>query len=312
MCVIAAKPATEIITEDTLERCFDGNSDGAGFVVCKDNQLIASKGFFTFKDFYEAYLPLQQYAAVIHFRIKTHGNRDAAMCHPFEVLPNKLWVAHNGIINISTESDETKSDTWHFVDKVLQPELNKDAAALKRGSFKYLLGCTIGHSKLAFLDNRGTITLINKEKGEYDGKVWYSNGSYKAPRVYSGYNGSSTYYAGGSSTPAKKQDEPVAAGGASGQTTQTTTTATSAYVSLKQVPVSDNWSIDILRDFGFSDGDILLAINDDTAEDMALDLLVAEAAAHEAGDTHLSRGEIAADLLAEAVEEPAETDAVVA
>ena len=319
MCVIAAKPKNTVIPRETLQRCFDGNPDGAGFVVARNNQIIASKGYFKFDDFYTAFQPYEKDVAVIHFRIKTHGNKNAEMCHPFEVLPNRLWVAHNGIIDISTKNDPSKSDTWHFVDLVLQPELNKDPAAVSRPSFQYLLGSTIGHSKLAFLNNRGAITIINKDKGEMDGDVWYSNGSYKAPRnryPATAWNAAAAadddydtgvYYGGRT---AKKHEgagasscAPCSSPSSNGAGSQTASTKKStAYADLKELPTSYNWIVENLRDFGFEDDLILNEINADTAEDMALDLLVYEAGRPEDAPA-MSREEIAEELMNSAAAE---------
>ncbi len=331
MCVIAAKPKNIVIPRETLQRCFEGNPDGAGFVVARNNQIVSSKGYFTFDSFYEAFQPYEKDVAVIHFRIKTHGKRDATNCHPFEVLPNRLWFAHNGMIDISTKNDTDKSDTWHFNDLVLKPELTRDPGALNRGSFQFMLGGVIGHSKLAFLSNRGQITIINKEKGEMDGEVWYSNGTYKNTRIrsgsgYGGYTSSAwsqedrdtgVYYGG---TTAKKSESGAGAGAcapcsqpsaSSGGTQRSNTNANSststAYAELSEVPASEQWIVENLRDFGFQDDDILNEINADTAEDMVLDLLIYEAGRPKDAPA-MTRAEIAEELMSSAAAEDAEME----
>lgn len=312
MCVIAAKPKNTVIPRETLERCFAGNPDGAGFVIARNNQILSMKGFFKFEDFYNAFQPYEKDVAVIHFRIKTHGNKNAEMCHPFEILPNRLWMAHNGIIDISTKNDPSKSDTWHFVDLVMKPELVKDPGAISRPSFQYLVGSTIGHSKLAFLNNRGVITIINKDKGEMDGDVWYSNGSYKAPRQRyqtTAWNAGAdndydteVYYSGGTSTKklggaGASSCAPCSSPSSNGAGSRTTSTSkTTAYADLKELPASYNWIVENLRDFGFEDDLILNEINADTAEDMALDLLVYEAGRPKDAPP-MSREEIAEELM---------------
>lgn len=277
MCVIAVKPKGTIISKDTLNRCFDANSDGAGFVVRRNSSLITEKGFFTFDAFWDAYERHEREVAVIHFRIKTHGNKDADMCHPFRVT-DKLYVAHNGIIDISTESDRTKSDTWHFTELVLKPELVPDPAALYRPSFQFLLGSTIGHSKLAFIDARGKTVIINKDKGTMEGDVWYSNTSYKSTRTVSrSRNTSSTLaygawadddgaeweYSGGGNT-----------GGAAAKKNERCAKSKPTYATLEAVPLDEQWAVQVLKDFGIEDDEILNEVNADTCEDTALDLLV--------------------------------------
>ena len=276
MCVIASKPANIEIPRETLQRCFDANPDGAGFVAAASDGLHMSKGFFTFDAFWEAYERFSICPAVIHFRIRTHGNKDAEMCHPFKVTDN-LWVAHNGVINIDTKSDNTKSDTWHFVDKVLIPELGEGAEShLDNPSFQYLLSCSIGSSKLAFLHKDGSRVIINADKGEFDGKVWYSNQSYKRvrpagfsadPRHSTGGYGSYGSYCG-----TDYEDYGSRYAGRSVRKTK-----------VLDIPAHEQWAVDTLREFGFSDEDILDEHNDDNLTEMALDLLVYEAGEREAG-----------------------------
>jgi hypothetical protein len=258
MCVIAAKPKNEIITRDVLERCFEVNPDGAGFVTATPQGLLVHKGFFDFEQFYEAYKPYENNACVIHFRIKTHGEKNADMCHPFKVRED-LWVAHNGIINIDTKDDPKKSDTWHFVEYVLKPEL-KDKKALDRPSLQFLFASTIGGSKLAFLDTTGKITIINEGKGEMSGKVWFSNTSYRRPKTVS-------FTSGGGST----------GGGSSYYASRGAAPTKTIYATITDLPSSAAWVIDTLREFEFTDTDIVSEFNSGTAEDLALDLLVFEA-----------------------------------
>jgi hypothetical protein len=272
MCVIAVKPKGTVISKSTLERCFESNSDGAGFVVRRNSNLIAEKGFFTFDAFWDAYERYEREVAVIHFRIKTHGNKDADMCHPFKIT-DKLYVAHNGIIDISTEDDKTKSDTWHFNELVLKPELAVDPSPLYRSSFQFLLGSTIGHSKLAFLDSRGKTVIINKEKGTMEGDVWYSNTSYKSTRGATSSRSRSSAVAYDSWA-----DEwsytPATTAATTTKKTEVTTKAKPTYANLEQVPLDEQWAVQVLRDFSMEDDEILNEVNADTCEDTALDLLV--------------------------------------
>ena len=55
-----------------------------------------------------------------HLRMKTHGDINLDNCHPYEVLNQQehgidLWLMHNGILSTGNASDETKSDTWHYI-----------------------------------------------------------------------------------------------------------------------------------------------------------------------------------------------------
>ncbi len=259
MCIIAAKPAGLTIPDETLRRCFNANPDGAGFVVNLGRKgLLTKKGFFKFDEFLDAYKSYEKKAAVIHFRIKTHGAKNAEMCHPFHVTDD-LWVAHNGIINIDTAADPTKSDTWHFVESVLKPELEHDPEAINRPSFQFMLASAIDRSKLAFLNTKSEIAIINKDYGEMHEGVWYSNGGYKEHRGFYSCDPRTSSYSGGS--------------GKSWSTASTAQTKTAAFdpkkvAKLADVPASLKWVVECLRTDGmFTDEMIVESIKNGTYED---------------------------------------------
>ena len=73
MCIAIYKPEGHLIPQETLERCFNANPDGAGYMFHKNDKLYIKKGFFTFKEFWSSYKRDKSKQTVIHFRIKTHG-----------------------------------------------------------------------------------------------------------------------------------------------------------------------------------------------------------------------------------------------
>lgn len=180
MCICIAKPADKELSKETLQTCWDNNSDGAGFMYNVNGSLKIKKGFFRFDDFWKSYSnSCQDKKAVVHFRIKTHGNIDVENCHPFKVNPGLAFV-HNGVIHsVDTTKDKEKSDTWHFNSQLLQPLINKYTDILETDAAQMLIGEFIGYSKLVFLDSKDNITIINADKGVEDDGIWYSNTSYK-------------------------------------------------------------------------------------------------------------------------------------
>jgi glutamine amidotransferase len=177
MCIIALKPEGVTIAKETIQQMFKANKDGAGFMYAEDGQLHTEKGFFTFEDFYENYLPHQDKKVALHFRIKTHGEINKENCHPFEVSPT-LGLMHNGMIDIEEDHKEF-SDTWHFNEKIIKPMYYDSRGFLKKSYNLALIKKFIGFSKLVFLNAKGVHTIVNAEKGVWDGGVWYSNTSYK-------------------------------------------------------------------------------------------------------------------------------------
>lgn len=179
MCIAIYKPEEIVIDRETLERCYNSNPDGAGYMFHKNDQLYVKKGFFDFNSFWKSYKRDQKKECVIHFRIKTHGKINKDNCHPY-LVNDKFAFVHNGVI--SGYSDLNKSDTWLFNEDVIQPFVNKwGNLGLFEDPIKKLIESRIGYSKLIFMDNEGNTKIFNEDKGYWDEGVWYSNTSYKKP-----------------------------------------------------------------------------------------------------------------------------------
>jgi len=180
MCIAIYKDKDIVIPYDNLKQSFESNPDGAGFMYVKNRQLHVQKGFFTFKEFWDAYAPHQERQAVLHFRIKTHGAINEANCHPFAVNKGFAFV-HNGVISGFGSKDY--SDTYHFNEEIIKPLVNKwGNLAMFEPAIKELVESRISYSKLIFLDRLGNAEIFNENKGVWDQGVWYSNSSYK-PKV---------------------------------------------------------------------------------------------------------------------------------
>ncbi len=158
------------------------NSDGAGFMYAENGKLIVEKGFMTYQSFLDAYTPHAGKQMVMHFRIKTHGETNEVNTHPFKVT-DSLAFAHNGVIQGFGSKDH--SDTWHFNEEVIKPLQKNVKSFLHIQPIQELIANRIGYSKLVFMNNKGEITIINKEKGdESSDGVWFSNTGWREPRVY--------------------------------------------------------------------------------------------------------------------------------
>lgn len=179
MCIAIYKPKDMIIAKANLAQCFKSNPDGAGFLVSKNKRLIMKKGFFTFDEFYEAYEKYADEQALIHFRIRTHGNLSKDNCHPF-MINSGLGFIHNGVISGFGVGDV--SDTSHFNNSIFKPLVDKYGnQVIFEPAIQNLVEDRIGYSKLAFLDRHGNHKIFNEIKGVWDDGIWYSNSSYKIP-----------------------------------------------------------------------------------------------------------------------------------
>ena len=187
MCIAIMKSENKKISKTTLQRCYESNPDGAGFMFAADKKLTVKKGYFTFKEFYKEYKPHENKQVLLHFRIKTHGPIDKDNCHPF-LVNSGLGFIHNGII--SGYGDNKQSDTIDFNKSILQKIVAKHGnMGLFDDPMVELIENVIGYSKLVFLDRHGNYRIMNEDKGHWNNGVWYSNNSYKKPEpvTYTGY-----------------------------------------------------------------------------------------------------------------------------
>jgi len=188
MCIAIMKSENKKISKTTLQRCYDANPDGAGFMFADNKELTVKKGYFTFKEFYKEYKPHENKQVLLHFRIKTHGKIDKNNCHPF-LVNSGLGFIHNGII--SGYGDDKQSDTIDFNKSILQKIVAKHGnMGLFDDPMVELIENVIGYSKLVFLDRHGNYRIMNEDKGHWNNGIWYSNNSYKKPEpvTYTGYD----------------------------------------------------------------------------------------------------------------------------
>lgn len=178
MCILIHQPKDYCFSSEQLRDFFYKNSDGFGAIVNHGDErgvkvYKSVGGIKEIEDMY--YNDVACYEAIIHFRMKTHGNIDLENCHPYEVLPN-VYMAHNGILSYGNTADPTKSDTWHYIKDFIKPMLELTPDALKNPYIRGYLGAHIGSSnKFGFMDLEGNVAIINRHSGvEHDG-VWYSN-----------------------------------------------------------------------------------------------------------------------------------------
>lgn len=191
MCLALYKPAKTKPDKEAYRNGFENNDHGAGFAAIAEGGLIIAKGFFKFKKFWKAFAPYADCPAIVHFRLATHGKHDEDNCHPFAIADN-LAMIHNGILNICTKDDKTKSDTWHYVEKILKPLHAKQPEFYSDPEIRFLGESAIAGSKFIFLRSDGDVCIWNEDAGSWaeDGH-WYSNDSYKARSIFSSRSTSS-------------------------------------------------------------------------------------------------------------------------
>jgi hypothetical protein len=192
MCIALYVPnGVKAPDEETLERCFNRNSDGSGFgwYNKKEKTWVVSKGFMTFKQFWEAFKAKKfkdSTDLVIHFRIGTSGRRVHPDCtHPFPVADNfedmvahefksKNIVLHNGIVGFG---EGNASDTMVAIKQhadPLWPYLN-DEKVLK------LLGGLLESDRSRWLLAKEDEVVLLGTWVEDNG-ISYSNEGFRPPK----------------------------------------------------------------------------------------------------------------------------------
>lgn len=196
MCCIAYQPAGDKpIDNDTLDNMWNENHHGAGymFVDRANRQLIVRKPFWKLADLRAAYSA--DHAAhgasshfVLHFRWSTHGLKDEVNTHPHILAGGKAALVHNGVLSdFAPDRNSDISDTVLFCRQVLAMRQPSQLTGKRFG--RYLAEMIGEYNKFAIMDFTGAVSIINDDKGVWDGARWYSNSDFREPRkVWTGFS----------------------------------------------------------------------------------------------------------------------------
>ena len=179
MCLLCIKKPQGVLLKREMREAFRCNSDGAGFMYVRDGKIIIDKGYFGFRSFYRAFRKAERENPdshfMLHYRMATHGRKDALNCHPFEVN-ERVGFGHNGVMSELGNSliSDTADLCWSYFRKLPMDFLTKQ----KIKQIIERLAIYSG-SKFAFLSADNTFHIANAESGHWSKDVWYSNYSYK-------------------------------------------------------------------------------------------------------------------------------------
>jgi len=168
MCILIHQPKDYCFTAEHLSDFYGRNPDGFGAIVnhADERGVVVYKIVGTLKEIEDMYFnSVACYEAIIHFRMKTHGDIDMDNCHPYQVTDG-LWMAHNGILSSGNSKDPKKSDTWHYINDFIKPMIETTPNALENPYIRGYIGVHIGASnKFGLMDNSGQVFIINKRTG---------------------------------------------------------------------------------------------------------------------------------------------------
>jgi predicted glutamine amidotransferase len=190
MCLAIFKPADAVLPEDSIREGWLGNSDGGGYAFVHKGKVVTRKGFKTLKDFLASYnIDSKKYKKspfVVHFRIRSMGDRSAENTHPYPIAGGVL--IHNGTLDgTGATYDKGESDTAKFCKMFGDKLTNEWVAAHKKE-----LEQAVTYNKFVLLYDNGDTHIINESAGNWYEGVWYSNFSWKPRPVYTGGHGQGT------------------------------------------------------------------------------------------------------------------------
>jgi len=184
MCLAVYQGPGARMEHDEMYNAWTNNPDGGGFAfIDGDGQLVVRK-FMKFNEMVESYnravkLHGEYSPFVIHFRLATHGAKNLANCHPFEIDDDNIMI-HNGVLPV-IQMDKQMSDSYAFAKDYL--------ARLPKGwmddPFLFdLVEEYLGSNKIIILTTdphaQHHAYIFNESHGDWNKNkdMWFSNSSH--------------------------------------------------------------------------------------------------------------------------------------
>lgn len=177
MCVIIVKDKTSDLPQAVIEKAWERNDHGAGFVARKNSKddWHFKKGIMSLKDLLTEIEPYTNLGSelVLHLRIKSRGAVSPEMTHPFDfsTQAENRWVFHNGTVKLFNEPDNVS-------DSAFLASLLKDVSTTH--AHKILDHISGTHGRFVTVTEKDICIFPDHESvwKEYmgsKGKLWFSN-----------------------------------------------------------------------------------------------------------------------------------------
>ena len=183
MCLIVTDRTGAGLSEDLISSAYVNNSDGFGIMMPVGNGKIHVHRTIpaSDQDCIDVYNKYSKSPMAVHFRLATLGDINKANCHPFKILNVKehgrdAYLMHNGPQLEVPILDSEKSDTWHLVEYILKPVLERNPDLLESESFYSMLENIAEADRLTILDGKTeTFTNVNFKDSDKADDLEFSN-----------------------------------------------------------------------------------------------------------------------------------------
>ncbi len=172
MCQIISKDSGSKFDMRKLDKAQKFNEDGYGVSWYEDGRVETFKTL-DYHRFKSILTTLKDVPAIAHLRNTTRGTNCIDNAHPFDIPSGVMF--HNGTVSSMDRCTSGGSDTKKLAELIneCKYEYIEDIQPL----IKSIIGTTI--NRLAFLEDDGKITIINKDLGMVENGIWYSNDYHK-------------------------------------------------------------------------------------------------------------------------------------
>ena len=194
MCLLVVCKPNSIPKSEELTAGACANPHGYGFAMVIDGKIFRYRTMSARKAVSKFIHMRQQNPhgyAIWHARYATHGVKNEANCHPFQVGDDTDTVlAHNGVLDTFIDKGDKRSDTRVFAEDTL-PSLGGVLALEDTNIYRMIESWATGN-KIAVLTTNPKaqyqLYLINEHLGTWDEHgVWWSNSSHKRTTYKSTY-----------------------------------------------------------------------------------------------------------------------------
>lgn len=185
MCMITVlKPLIETkqaLPTKELNNAWCWNNDGGGFAYVENKTVKFNKGIFKFDNFIKKVAKKRienpNSYFVLHCRNATSGDtRSQANCHPFVIKSGESVLFHNGTILDFKNYKNKKSDSRLFTEWTKELPSNWYE---NEGYMKLIQNYIGKNNKIAVLNNKNVVWLINKNGWYTENEIVYSSDYYK-------------------------------------------------------------------------------------------------------------------------------------